>query len=320
MKNGAVFGAAGTVCRGRSPGPPSPRVNPLRPAPACRGSLVGAEHEREVHGLARRSAVEAPLVGQGLDQEQAAAALRVGGHVRHRRQGARGVMHVHPQPTAGTADHEHDGLARLVPDGVGHQLAGEQQGGILVDGDLPGRDGGPDPAAGFGRCGRARAEPGTGPAPFGRTGRRHRGHRRSFARRPAGPEAGGRVALCSMSVDASIDATCIARHRSADGYWFPRHGRPASPPPDDTRERAGAIGPGWPGWAAGLGGGQAGRAWGAWGVVMEPGGGMTPGPLVSQASAAGSVSSKGAASRGGVRNAGRRRSSRSSMFAALASR
>src|SRR5262249_20803262 len=28
------------------------------------------------------------------------------------------------------------------------------------------------------------------------------------------------IACCSMSVDASIDATCIARHRSADGYWL----------------------------------------------------------------------------------------------------
>jgi predicted RNA-binding Zn ribbon-like protein len=28
-----------------------------------------------------------------------------------------------------------------------------------------------------------------------------------------------------MSVDANIDATCIARHRSADGYWFSRRGR-----------------------------------------------------------------------------------------------
>ena len=42
-----------------------------------------------------------------------------------------------------------------------------------------------------------------------------------FLRAPVRPgRAPGRVARCSMSVDASIDAICIARHRSADGYWF----------------------------------------------------------------------------------------------------
>ena len=45
-----------------------------------------------------------------------------------------------------------------------------------------------------------------------------------FLPAPAQPvrEASGQLARCSMSVDidASIDATCIARHRSADGYWF----------------------------------------------------------------------------------------------------
>ena len=35
----------------------------------------------------------------------------------------------------------------------------------------------------------------------------------------------GRVARCSMSGNANIDATCIARHRSADGYWFSRRRR-----------------------------------------------------------------------------------------------
>ena len=35
---------------------------------------------------------------------------------------------------------------------------------------------------------------------------------------PAGPEASGQLARCSRSVDASIHATCIAIHRSADGY------------------------------------------------------------------------------------------------------
>src|SRR5690349_18323514 len=48
-----------------------------------------------------------------------------------------------------------------------------------------------------------------------------------FLRAPVRPvrEASSRIARCSMSVDANIDATCIARHRSADGYWFSRRGR-----------------------------------------------------------------------------------------------
>jgi len=195
-------------------------VNPLRAATACRGSLVGLvclfclvclvclfclvclECEHEVHGLARRGAVETPLVGQRLDQEQAAAGLCVGGNLRPHWQRARRVVHVDAKPTAGAGDGEHDGLGpltRLVPDGVGHQLAGQQEGGVQVDGNLPGPDGVPDLAAGFGRRGRSRGQPDAAPVafaaflpfvayvPFGRAGRRHRGHRVPSCAGPAGP-------------------------------------------------------------------------------------------------------------------------------------
>ena len=56
------------------------------------------------------------------------------------------------------------------------------------------------------------------------------------------------------------------------------------------------------------------------GGVTEPGGGMVPGPETLQASALGSTSSSGSASRGGLRNDGCRRSIMSSMALALASR
>ena len=136
--------------------------------------------------------------GVRLDQEQAAAGLRVGVGVnlRHRRQGARRVVHIDAKPAAGAGDGEHDGLGpltRLVPDGVGHQLAGQQEGGVQVDGNLPGPDGVPDPAAGFARRGRSRGQPDAAPVAFlafvafGRAGRRHRGHRVPSCAGPAGP-------------------------------------------------------------------------------------------------------------------------------------
>ncbi len=72
-------------------------------------------------------------------------------------------MDVDAQLTAGAADGERDGLARLVPDGVGHQFAGEQDRDVRVDGDVPGADGRPDLAAGFGRRGRSRGQPDAAP-------------------------------------------------------------------------------------------------------------------------------------------------------------
>jgi hypothetical protein len=117
-------------------------------------------------------------------------------------------VHIDAKPATGTGDGEHDGLcplARLVPDGVGHQLAGQQEGGVQVDGNLPGPDGDPDPAAGFGRRGRSRGQPDTvrvaflpfmpfmpfaafaAFVPFGRAGRRHRDHRVPSCAGPAGP-------------------------------------------------------------------------------------------------------------------------------------
>jgi hypothetical protein len=95
-------------------------------------------------------------------------------------------------------------LTRLVPDGVGHKLAGQQERSVQVDGNPPGPDGIPDPAAGFGRRGRSRDQPDEAPAafvallalvalvafvPFGRAGQRHRGHRVPSCAGPAGPGA-----------------------------------------------------------------------------------------------------------------------------------
>jgi hypothetical protein len=54
--------------------------------------------------------------------------------------------------------------------------------------------------------------------------------------------------------------------------------------------------------------------------VIEPGGGIVPGPVVLQLSAEGSETASGWASLGGAEKYGRRRSSMSSMAAALASR
>jgi hypothetical protein len=96
-------------------------------------------------------------------------------------------MHIDAKPAVGIADDEHDGLARLMPDGIGHQLAGEQEGDVLLDGDRPGLDGGPDPAAGLGRRGRSRGQGDAEPMPFGRSGRRRRGHRVPSCAGPAGP-------------------------------------------------------------------------------------------------------------------------------------
>jgi hypothetical protein len=67
-------------------------------------------------------------------------------------------MDVDAQPPAATGDGEQDGLARLVPDGVGHQFAGEQDRGLLVDGNPPRPDRGADPATGFGGRRRSRGQ------------------------------------------------------------------------------------------------------------------------------------------------------------------
>jgi hypothetical protein len=55
----------------------------------------------------------------------------------------------------GTGDEQRHGLAGLVPDGVGDQLAGEQDGNVRVDRNVPGGDGRPDLLTGLAHGGRS---------------------------------------------------------------------------------------------------------------------------------------------------------------------
>jgi len=153
-----------------------PTYGPPWAASATLGE-VGLEGEGEVDGLARRGRVKAPLRRQGGDQHQAPSGLRIGWCVHQHRQGARRVVDINAQPAAGAGDGEGDELSRLLPEGVGHQLAGEQDRDASVDGDFPGTDGRPDLAAGFGRRRRSRRQRDAVPVQLGRTGRRHRVHR-----------------------------------------------------------------------------------------------------------------------------------------------
>ncbi|MBV9204098.1 MAG: hypothetical protein JO037_01555 [Actinobacteria bacterium] len=68
-------------------------------------------------------------------------------------------MDINAQLSTGAGDGERDGLTRLMPDGIGYQLAGEQGRGGRVDRDIPGADDRPDLAAGFGRRGRPLGQP-----------------------------------------------------------------------------------------------------------------------------------------------------------------
>ena len=153
-----------------------PTYEPPRAASATLGD-VGLEGEGEVHGLARRGGIKAPPRRQGGDQHQAPSGLRIDGGVHYHRQRARRVVDINAQLAAGAGDGEGDKLPRLLPDGVGHQFAGEQDRDASVDGDFPGTDGRPDLAAGFGRRRRSRGQRDAVPVQFGRTGRRHRVHR-----------------------------------------------------------------------------------------------------------------------------------------------
>ena len=85
-----------------------------------------------------------------------------------------------------------DFAARLVRDGVGHELAGEQDGHILVNRDIPGADGCPDLAPGLARRGRDRGQAQLASVQFGRTGRCHRVHRISLVE-PDGAGSGFRA-------------------------------------------------------------------------------------------------------------------------------
>jgi len=97
-------------------------------------------------------------------------------------------MDVDAQLAERACDGQRDGLARLVTDGVGHQLAGEQDRDVLLDRNVPGADGRPDLAAGFTRRGRAGGQPDAADLQLGGAGQRHRVHRdpyRSRAERDA---------------------------------------------------------------------------------------------------------------------------------------
>jgi hypothetical protein len=66
---------------------------------------------------------------------------------------------INAQMTAGAGDGQRDGLTRLVPDGIGHQFAGEQDRDARVHRNIPGTDSRLDLAAGFGRGGRSGGQP-----------------------------------------------------------------------------------------------------------------------------------------------------------------
>src|SRR6185369_4449797 len=92
-------------------------------------------------------------------------------------------MDIDAQLAGRAGDRQRDALARLVTDGVGHQLAGEQDRDVRVDRDLPGADGRPDLAPGFAGRGRAGGQPDAADLQLGGAGRRHRVHRDPFRSR-----------------------------------------------------------------------------------------------------------------------------------------
>src|SRR6266702_2825418 len=110
------------------------------------------EREREGHRLTRCGRVTTPVTRQAGDQHQATPGLRAGRPIhRHR---ARRVVDINAELAAGAGDGKDDGLATLVPDRIGHKLAGEQDRGSWVDRGIPGVDsrvsavaGGPGPGA-----------------------------------------------------------------------------------------------------------------------------------------------------------------------------
>jgi hypothetical protein len=81
------------------------------------------------------------------------------------------------QLIAGALNAEPDRSPSPVLDGVGYQLAGQQDRDIGVDRDVPGADGRPDLAAGLARCGRSGGQPYAVRMQLGRAGRRHGVHR-----------------------------------------------------------------------------------------------------------------------------------------------
>src|SRR5260370_10458007 len=152
-------------------------------------------------------------------------------------------MDIDTQLPAGPGDDEHDGLARFVPDGVGHQFASEQGRSLRVGRGFAGTDGRPDLAAGLGHGGRSRLKPDVSRLQLGRIGRRHRIHRMPPCAGLSWPgrtlaavwlssrEAPRRFAVLDMGCKENSAAICTARHRSADGFWnddwrVNRRGRP----------------------------------------------------------------------------------------------
>ena len=165
--------SVGTVRR-RGNDSQSPRLS------ASVAGRIRLEREREVHGFARRGAVDAPGGRQGGDQHQAPAGLGVGWRVHQHRQGARRVVDIDAQLAERAGDGQRDARARLVADGIGDQLAGEQDRDVRVDRDVPDPDGRADLAARFGRRSRAGGQPDAADLQLGGAGRRHRVHRNPY--------------------------------------------------------------------------------------------------------------------------------------------
>ncbi len=90
------------------------------------GAAAVVEREHEVHGFACRGPVPAPVGRQAADQYQAPSGLRVGGPIhRHGREREVSCTSTRNLPQAQVMT-SLTGHRLLVPDGVGHQFAGEQ--------------------------------------------------------------------------------------------------------------------------------------------------------------------------------------------------
>jgi hypothetical protein len=80
------------------------------------------------------------------------------------------------QLPATALDAKRDRLTGCAPEGIGRQFAGQQDRDVFAYRGIPGADGRPDPAAGFGRRGRSRYQPDAARMQPGRAGRRHGVH------------------------------------------------------------------------------------------------------------------------------------------------
>ena len=114
-----------------------------------------------------------PFGRQARDQDQPASGVRIGWSARAHRQGTRLVVDIDTQLLTGAPDGQRDGLTIPVRDGIGHQVAGEQDRDVEIDGDLPLTDGRADLAAGRRRRGWFPGKPDSTLIQFGRTSRCH---------------------------------------------------------------------------------------------------------------------------------------------------